>query len=60
MHPLWQVLNFTSSFKYLGDIWDVIEDDGMGDQVVARNERTGQEDPINIYCLVEPIGGKPT
>ncbi len=55
MHPLWKVLNLTSSFKYQGDIWNLVQDD---DEVgtVARNERTNCLQPFNLYCLVEPVG----
>lgn len=54
MHPLWEVLNLTSTFKYNGDIWDVMHDGYDG--VVARNERTQHITPFNLYCLVEPMG----
>lgn len=56
MQPLWKVLNFTSSFKYQGDIWDVVKEDDGVHKVLAKNERTGCVDPFNIYCLVEPVG----
>ena len=55
MHPLWKVLNLTSSFKYQGDIWTVVEDNNM-DLLMARNERTQCIDPFSLYCRVEPCG----
>lgn len=56
MHPLWKVENFTSQFKYEGDIWSIIHDGATYDTVVVRNNRTQHITPFNIYCLVEPVG----
>lgn len=55
MHPLWEVLNLTSSFKYQGDIWTIVTDNNI-DPLTAQNERTGCIDTFNLYCLVEPCG----
>ena len=57
MHPLWEVLNLTSEFKYQGILWRSAEwpDDENGNIMVVHQE-ISIPTKFNPYCLVEPVG----
>lgn len=56
MPRLWEVLNHTQEFKYMGDIWICMGYDS-DNNIVARNQRTQRigRTPFSPYCFVEPV-----